>query len=637
MELGKKVSKRTWKRCLVAILSFCLCLGCLPVTASAKDKQDVKEEKTEQKISNKAVMARSYYPDYATEEDKEAIETAASLVLNTEEIVTINSAGGKNWFSFTPNETKTYYFYSLNSNNNGEDSDPYGALYKQTTNGIYECIANNDDHYYDYWTSLRGLDFCIGIDLEANTTYYLCASLYEDDLTGSYDIKVSDIDPTALTEESIGETTPIDELNKDYNVSLESLDDDKWFTFTPTEAGIYYFYSKSTTDTYGALYQNIEGIYKCLNSSDGYYGQLHNVVENKSDFYFSYYLEQGKEYYLRAALSDDYDEKSFVIKVSLNNPYAITEAIVGNPEIIRLNEMKSVSIQTPGEAKWFTFTPTEAGIYYFYSKGEEDPMGGLYYYDNMTREYVFWDRDDDYDMDGNFNLAMNLEANKTYYLATNFYSSSDIGSFTVGLSTNPNAYKEDSPQPPSPDPSDSSTTATTQVKNSTKPAQTAGVPATGISVAKKSIALKKGGKIKLSTILTPLNTTDSITFTSSKPKVAQVSQNGMVKAKKPGKAKITIRTSSGKTAVVTVNVKKNAVKTKKVSMKKKLTVQSGTVRFLSYKVNPKQSTDKMKWKSSKKGVVSVDSNGKIIAKKKGKAVITVKIGNKKASCKVTVR
>ncbi len=149
--------------------------------------------------------------------------------------------------------------------------------------------------------------------------------------------------------------------------------------------------------------------------------------------------------------------------------------------------------------------------------------------------------------------------------------------------------------------------------------------------------MKKGGKIKLSTILTPLNTTDSITFTSSKPKVAQVSQNGMVKAKKPGKAKITIRTSSGRTAVVTVNVKKNAVKTKKVSMKKKLTVQSGTVRFLSYKVNPKQSTDKMKWKSSKKGVVSVDSNGKIIAKKKGKAVITVKIGNKKASCKVTVR
>ena len=420
---------------------------------------------------------------------------------------------------------------------------------------------------------------------------------------------------------------------------LESSDDDKWFTFTPNESGTYYLYAESTTDTRGSLYEQADGVYTYLNSNDNNYCDdvVHSVGENPYDFCIVTYLEAEVTYYLRIGFFGEPDNGNFTVKVSKNNPYTITNSVVGNPENISLNETKNVSIEEAGAVQWFTFTPSATGTYYFYSKGEEDSVAGLYSFnsDNETYNQMVWDDDNGENL--NFNLAMNLNANQVYYLATSLLNNYDTGSFTVGLSTNPNAYKEDSPQPPSPDPSDSSTTATTQVKNSTKPAQTAGVPATGISVAKKSIALKKGGKIKLSTILTPLNTTDSITFTSSKPKVAQVSQNGMVKAKKPGKAKITIRTSSGKTAVVTVNVKKNAVKTKKVSMKKKLTVQSGTVRFLSYKVNPKQSTDKMKWKSSKKGVVSVDSNGKIIAKKKGKAVITVKIGNKKASCKVTVR
>lgn len=46
---------------------------------------------------------------------------------------------------------------------------------------------------------------------------------------------------------------------------------------------------------------------------------------------------------------------------------------------------------------------------------------------------------------------------------------------------------------------------------------------------------------------------------------------------------------------------------------------------------------KIKWSSSKKSVASVSSKGKVTAKKKGTAVITAKIGNKKYTCKVTVR
>lgn len=45
---------------------------------------------------------------------------------------------------------------------------------------------------------------------------------------------------------------------------------------------------------------------------------------------------------------------------------------------------------------------------------------------------------------------------------------------------------------------------------------------------------------------------------------------------------------------------------------------------------------KVKWSSSKKSVATVSKNGKVTAKKSGKATITAKVGKKKLKCKVTV-
>lgn len=45
---------------------------------------------------------------------------------------------------------------------------------------------------------------------------------------------------------------------------------------------------------------------------------------------------------------------------------------------------------------------------------------------------------------------------------------------------------------------------------------------------------------------------------------------------------------------------------------------------------------KVKWSSSKKSVATVNSKGKVTAKKKGTATITAKVGKKKYKCKVTV-
>lgn len=103
----------------------------------------------------------------------------------------------------------------------------------------------------------------------------------------------------------------------------------------------------------------------------------------------------------------------------------------------------------------------------------------------------------------------------------------------------------------------------------------------------------------------------------------------------------TKNSSQNKTAATTkITVKKLKLKTKKLTLKKgasykltyKLTVDPNTAE------NVTAAKAKLKWSSSNKKVVSVSKKGAIKAKKKGKAVITLKYSKKiKAACKVTVK
>lgn len=81
------------------------------------------------------------------------------------------------------------------------------------------------------------------------------------------------------------------------------------------------------------------------------------------------------------------------------------------------------------------------------------------------------------------------------------------------------------------------------------------VKAKKVVVNKKRIVLKKGKKVKLKVKLKPANATEKVTFKSSNKKVAKVTKNGVVKAVKKGKCKITVKTASGKKAIVKVTVK----------------------------------------------------------------------------------
>ena len=88
------------------------------------------------------------------------------------------------------------------------------------------------------------------------------------------------------------------------------------------------------------------------------------------------------------------------------------------------------------------------------------------------------------------------------------------------------------------------------VKVQKKPVQTKKI--TGLT---KTMTLKKGKQVSLKPEKEPFTSQQKITYTSSNQKIVSVTSKGKVKAKKPGKAKITVR-SGKKKYVITVTVKK---------------------------------------------------------------------------------
>jgi alpha-amylase len=135
--------------------------------------------------------------------------------------------------------------------------------------------------------------------------------------------------------------------------------------------------------------------------------------------------------------------------------------------------------------------------------------------------------------------------------------------------------------------------------------------------------------------------TIKLTWRSSKHKVATVNAKGKIKAKKPGKA--VIRASGGgKTAKIKVTVVKKKpagakAKVHKVKVKLPKKLKRKAVKYLNVKYSPKTAVAvKVKFQSSKKKVATVDPAGRLVAKKKGKTVITVKAGKKSKKLKLTV-
>lgn len=85
--------------------------------------------------------------------------------------------------------------------------------------------------------------------------------------------------------------------------------------------------------------------------------------------------------------------------------------------------------------------------------------------------------------------------------------------------------------------------------------QTKAVKTTKISGLSKKVTIKKGKSVKLKPVIAPVTSQDKVTYKTSNKKIATVSSKGVIKGKKAGKAKITVKSGSKKYTVTVVVTK----------------------------------------------------------------------------------
>lgn len=119
------------------------------------------------------------------------------------------------------------------------------------------------------------------------------------------------------------------------------------------------------------------------------------------------------------------------------------------------------------------------------------------------------------------------------------------------------------------------------------------------------------------------------TFSSSSSSVASVNTYGKITAKSAGTATITAKIKNGE-ASCKVKVEKTTIKLNQTS----LSLENGYSTRLSAAVSTGHAVT---WKSNKSSVASVDSTGKILAKKPGTAIISAAADKTTVTCKVTVK
>ena len=187
------------------------------------------------------------------------------------------------------------------------------------------------------------------------------------------------------------------------------------------------------------------------------------------------------------------------------------------------------------------------------------------------------------------------------------------------------------------------------VKSKTEPTTTKPTvkKVTKVSLSKKSVVLVKGRSTTVKATVTPTNATNKkLKWTTANSKVAVVNSQGKIIAKGRGNATIKVMALDGsnKYATVKVTVKQPVTSVKLnrnsaiLKVKGKAKQKTVTLKATAY---PKNANNKaVSWKSSNTKIATVNSKGKVTAKKKGTCYITAtaKDGSKKyAKCKIVVK
>ena len=164
------------------------------------------------------------------------------------------------------------------------------------------------------------------------------------------------------------------------------------------------------------------------------------------------------------------------------------------------------------------------------------------------------------------------------------------------------------------------------------------IEVTSIAISQPSAEMEIGETLTLRATVSPSKSSyDDFTWTSTKPRVASVSNTGLVTAIAEGNTTITVM-AGGKTASCSITVIKGIVAVSSISLNKKnLELVEGDTETLWATVFPEDATDKtVSWISSDDGVATV-KDGVITAIKEGETTITAIAGEQTASCIVKVQ
>ena len=175
------------------------------------------------------------------------------------------------------------------------------------------------------------------------------------------------------------------------------------------------------------------------------------------------------------------------------------------------------------------------------------------------------------------------------------------------------------------------------------------IPVSGIKLNASKVTLTRTSKKKAPTYLLEATvapedaTNKKLNWSSSNADVATVDKNGKVKAVSAGTCVITCKATDGSGVKAKCKVTVKDKKVTSIALKKtKATLKVGVTFDLVVKsIKPADALNKkVKWVSSNKKIATVDKNGKVTAKKKGKCIITCVAadGSKVyAECAITVK
>ncbi|MDE7095965.1 MAG: Ig-like domain-containing protein, partial [Muribaculaceae bacterium] len=166
-----------------------------------------------------------------------------------------------------------------------------------------------------------------------------------------------------------------------------------------------------------------------------------------------------------------------------------------------------------------------------------------------------------------------------------------------------------------------------------------GVAVKEVSFTRKTLTLTEGENTTFVANIEPEEATDqNVTWASSDPSVATVTDAGYVVALKAGTTNITA-TVSGKTATCVLTVKAKTVAVTSISLNKTaLNLTEGGKETLTVTFNPENATNKtITWSSDDDSVATVSATGEVTAVGEGTTTITATSNNgKEAACTVTV-